>query len=131
MQPEVVREAQEWLVRAERDVVATEALLATSPPLPDMAVYHAQQAAEKALKAFLAARDQPFEKTHELVPLLDACRKLEPAFAQLLPAAQTLSPYATRFRYPPGPLAPSTTDAETALQLAREVVEFVRQRLGF
>jgi HEPN domain len=38
-------------------------------PYLDTAVYHCQQAAEKALKAFLTARDIAFEKTHNLVAL--------------------------------------------------------------
>ncbi len=130
MQPEVLREAQDWLARAEQDLEAAEALLARARPLPGIVAYHTQQAAEKALKGFLAAHNQPFERTHELVPLLNACRQLDPAFVQLLAAAETLSPYATRFRYPPGPLAPSVPDAEQALRLARDLIGFVRRQLG-
>lgn len=130
MQPEALREAREWLTRAERDLSAGDALLASTPPFPEIVVYHMQQAAEKALKGFLAAQNRPFEMTHDLVPLLDACRHADPTFAAFLPTAQVLSPYATRFRYLPGPLAPPVADAERAVQLARELVDFVRQRLG-
>ena len=49
--------------------------------------------------------------------------------AQQAALAQTLDPYATRFRYPGGPLAPPVSEAETALRLAEQIVNFVRARL--
>jgi HEPN domain-containing protein len=130
MQPEALREARDWIARAERDVLIAERALEVAPILPEMAAYHAQQAAEKALKAFLTAHDAPFQRTHELVPLLAACLKLDPTLRSLLGAAQTLSPYATRFRYPGGPLEPTVTEAEEALRFARQVLELVRKLLG-
>jgi len=57
--------ARQWLEKAQHDLLAGERA-AQPEPLPDVAVYHAQQAAEKALKAYLAGRDQPFRMTHDL-----------------------------------------------------------------
>jgi HEPN domain-containing protein len=130
MRPEALREARDWVARAERDLLFAERAVDTAPILPEMAAYHAQQTAEKALKGFLTAHDVPFHRTHELVPLLAACLRLEPALQPLLGAAQTLSPYATRFRYPGGPLEPSVAEAKEALRLASEVLELVRRLLG-
>lgn len=130
MRPEALREARDWIARAERDVLIAERAVEAAPILPEMAAYHSQQAAEKALKAFLTANDAPFQRTHELVPLLAACLKIDPTLQPLLGAAQTLSPYATRFRYPGGPLEPTVSEAEEALRFAREVLELVRKPLG-
>jgi hypothetical protein len=47
------------LDKAERDLASALRLLEGEPPFPDTAVYHCQQAAEKALKAFLAVRNRP------------------------------------------------------------------------
>ena len=66
-------EAREWLDRADTDLLAAGKLLRTRPRLLAIAVYHAQQAAEKALKAFLAAYNTPFRKTHDLEEVLRAC----------------------------------------------------------
>jgi HEPN domain-containing protein len=44
---------------------AAERLL-KAPALFGAAVFHCQQAAEKALKGFLAWHDTPFRKTHDL-----------------------------------------------------------------
>ena len=56
--------------------------------------------AEKALKAYLALRDHPLARTHDLERLLDLASRLEPAFARLEGASEVLNPYATAFRYP-------------------------------
>src|SRR5215471_16514535 len=59
MQPESLEEARDWLTRAQRDFLGAGRALSGEPILADLAVFHAQQAMEKALKAFLAAHDQP------------------------------------------------------------------------
>jgi HEPN domain-containing protein len=124
-----IQEAREWLERAERDLAVVRQVLAGTPPLPDMAAYHAQQAAEKAFKAFLTARSTPFRRTHDLVELQAQCEVLDAGFSRFLVAAQALNPYATRFRYPGGPLAPPPAEAQQALQSAEDVVSYVRQQL--
>ena len=102
----------------------------TPPPLLAVAAYHAQQAGEKALKAFLAAHNVAFRSTHNLEELLSQTEAIEASFGQFSVAARTLTPYAVRFRYPGGPLAPTSLEAEEALHLADHVVRFVRLRLG-
>lgn len=124
MQPEARREADEWLQRAQRDLLIAERALQGTPTLADQAAYHAQQAAEKALKAFLAANNQPLQKTHNLEQLVTSCRAINVRFGDFIGTAQTLNPYATLFRYPGGPLEPAIDEAERAIQLAREVVDF-------
>ena len=58
-----------WWTKASHDLAAGRALLAASPPPLDIAVYHCQQAAEKAIKAWLVWKDMPFPKTHDLEAL--------------------------------------------------------------
>lgn len=64
--PGGLREAQEWVARSERDLQAARNELRATAPLPEISAYHAQQAAEKAMKAFLTARSVPFQFTHDL-----------------------------------------------------------------
>ena len=60
----------EWLRFAHDDLAAARLLL-TDVELPArMACFHAQQAAEKALKASLVDAAVPFRKTHDLVVLV-------------------------------------------------------------
>ena len=129
MQAEWIREAREWLQRAERDLAAGEALTISQPALPEMVAYHAQQAGEKSLKAFLAVHDRAFPLTHNLNVLLTLCEEFDADLATLATAAQVLTPFATAFRYPGGPLAPPLKDAEEALKLARGIFDTVRNRI--
>src|SRR5437764_5529195 len=93
--PDALREAEEWLARAERDLQAARNELGVAVPPPEISTYHAQQAAEKALKDFLTARSTPFPHTHDLVQLIGLCEDIDPAFARFLATGQTLNPYAT------------------------------------
>jgi len=76
------REIRQWLIKSQRDIGSARRLMEGQEPYLDTAVYHCQQAAEKALKAFLTARDTTFEKTHNLVALLALYTPFEPDFAQ-------------------------------------------------
>jgi hypothetical protein len=49
-----------------------------SSALPSLAVFHCRQAAEKAMKGFLARHDVPFRKTHDLEEIGEACWQLTP-----------------------------------------------------
>ncbi|HZU13517.1 MAG TPA: HEPN domain-containing protein [Chloroflexota bacterium] len=129
MQPEARREADEWLQRADRDLIIAARAIDGVPALADQAAYHAQQATEKALKSFLAAHNRPLQKTHNLERLVAQCRGVDPTFGDFLASARTLNPYATVFRYPGGPLEPSRDEAQRAIQLAREIVDRVREQL--
>ena len=59
-----------WLTIAYHDLAAAKKLSTGSDPYFDVAVYHCQQAAEKAVKGFLVFHDQPFEKTHDIGVLI-------------------------------------------------------------
>ena len=120
--------ARDWLDRAERDLRLAR-LAIGDPSLIGLAAFHCQQAAEKALKAYLAWRDQPPRRTHDLPALLLQCRALEPAFAALQLAATTLDDYLTAGRYPDSGPDPSPAEANAALQLAEQTVALVRSRL--
>lgn len=96
-------------------------------PFYDTAVYHCQQAAEKAIKAFLTSRDIPFTRTHNLVSLIALCLPEEPEFNKWEEEAETLTPYATEFRYPGPVLEPEKSEAEEALLHAQNIIRFVAQ----
>jgi HEPN domain-containing protein len=91
--------------------------------------FHCQQAAEKALKAYLTWSEKPFEKTHSLVALVGECLLNDSSFNELRTAATTLNPYAVALRYPGDMPELSEAEAQEALALAREVWEFVLERI--
>lgn len=114
-----------------RDLETARRVAAGHPPFLDVAVYHCQQAAEKAVKAFLVHHGRPHERTHDIEVLVDHAGDLEPAFLELADAADALTPYATRFRYPNATFAVEPQPAEylEALHHAQAVFDFVLKRL--
>lgn len=129
MQPEVAAEVREWLERAADDLREADHDLTAAPPLLRGAVFHSQQAAEKTLKAFLAAHNRPFRRTHDLDDLGITVVALDSTLAEVVDRVKDLTPYAWRFRYPGAPLAPAEDEAREALALARQVYEAVLSRL--
>jgi len=62
----VPRDVLGWVARAEEDFLLARSCLRRVTPLTVGACFHAQQCAEKYLKALLLARRQPFPRTHDL-----------------------------------------------------------------
>ena len=71
---------KDWLHRAHQDLRATLILAAAEDPPLDVAIYHCQQAGEKAVKAYLQWRDEPFAKTHNLRALMFQAAALDDGF---------------------------------------------------
>ncbi|RMG25224.1 MAG: HEPN domain-containing protein [Methanobacteriota archaeon] len=120
-----------WLKKASHDLGTARILIYAPEQYLDTAIYHCQQAAEKALKAYLSYHEIAFEKTHNLSALVDLCVDVNPEFQKYYDAADTLTPYATAFRYP-GEFfedEPDVEEVEEAFRLAKEIYDFVCQQL--
>ncbi len=60
-----------WLIKARNDLTtAREIGVLPDGPL-DTAIYHCQQAAEKAVKGFLAFHDHRLERSHDVERLVE------------------------------------------------------------
>jgi HEPN domain-containing protein len=126
---ERLEDTRDWLVKAARDLRAADVLLASAEPLSDAAAFHAQQAAEKSLKAFLHWHDVPFRKTHELEELGRACTELDSTLGEVVERVLDLTPFAWRFRYPGDPSQPDPDEVRDALERSRSAHVAVVARL--
>lgn len=127
--PAMVSEARAWLEKAAQDLRAADVDLAASPPLVEDAAFHAQQAAEKALKGLLAACDRPIRKTHDLVGLGAECVEVDSSLEPLLRRAGELTEFAWRYRYPGSPDPLPRGEVVDAVELAREVCAAISARV--
>ena len=92
---------REWIEKAEGDFSsAMRELRARKNPNYDSACFHAQQCAEKYLKARLQHEGIPFAKTHDLPVLLDLLLPIEPLWEGLRQQLAALTDFAVDFRYP-------------------------------
>lgn len=127
--PQKIADTRDWLRKAAEDLEAAETLFRQHASFAATVVFHCQQAAEKAFKAFLFWHGTPFHKTHDLEELGNACQVHDATLSDVANRAVNLTPYAWRFRYPGDVFAPAPPDVASALALAREVYEAVLARL--
>jgi len=111
--------ARGWFLKGGSDLSAARRILDGEGPY-DTACFHAQQAAEKFLKGFLALKDQPIPLTHNLEELARLCRTLDPSLDFGSADATELTPFAVEIRYD-FEFWPSRGTAREALDLALEV----------
>ena len=131
MHPEDPRtaDARAWLTKTHQDLRRVEILLAAKPSDVEGALFHCQQAAEKALKAFLTWHDIRFRRVHDLEEIGKHCVQVDPTLRSLMGRAETLSEYVSLYRYPGAANEPPLEEGQAALALAREVTEAILTRL--
>jgi HEPN domain-containing protein len=115
----------EWLAKAEEDLGVAKVLLAQSLEFLAPIGFHAQQAAEKFLKAFLTHQQIEFPKTHEIEELLKLAAAVDPGIVPALREADALTDYGVDTRYPGGPMPADRNEAREAIALAERVREYV------
>lgn len=90
--------AEEILEVARRDLRALRAMTAAESFPDEIFGFHAQQAVEKALKAWLASLSASFPKTHDLKRLIDLLRE-HGATTEGLDSFVDLNAFAVQYRY--------------------------------
>lgn len=116
-----------WFAKATNDLRSSKRLSDESDPILDTAAYHTQQCAEKSLKGFLAYKNKPLLKTHDLTQLIDHCVEINSEFEKLYDMVEQLNPYSTAFRYPGYFYEPEYIEIQTAIDYAERILLFVKQ----
>jgi HEPN domain-containing protein len=120
---------REWIEKAEGDfTTASREMRARKSPNYDAACFHAQQCAEKYLKALLQEAAIQFGKTHHLISLLELIVSSEPTIEMIRPQLQSLNAYAVSVRYP-GESADRAM-AKEALRIVKALRMEFRLKLG-
>ena len=119
----------EWVSKAEGDFAIVEReSRARKNPSYDGICFHAQQCAEKYIKARLCEAGIHFEKVHDLSALLEQALAVEPLWESYRADLSYLSDFAVHFRYPG-----ESADRSTALRarfFCRSFRKVARQSLG-
>lgn len=117
--PEVVAE---WLARAQDDAQAAHVL--DEAGLFALAAFHAQQAAEKALKAVAIGRGSGLDRTHDLKRLSHVLK----APNAVVEAAEFLNVFYVGGRYPDVGATATKEDAVAAIAFAKVVMVWSLQQ---
>jgi HEPN domain-containing protein len=116
---------QSWLTKAQHDLASARVLAASTPPLLDTAIYHCQQAAEKAVKGYLVYVDEEFERVHDIEELIRLAMPHAEKFVDWIDVGIELTPYARIYRYPGYATEPSREQFDPALTAAEGLYKFV------
>ena len=119
---------REWIGKAENDLLTAAHTLGLGRRCPtDTVCFHAQQCAEKYLKALLVLQGIDFPKTHDLEALFARARNgARPVLSR--DDLARLKRYATVTRYP-GAETISLAEARRAVAAARRIRKAVRALL--
>lgn len=117
----------EWLSRAKSDLTLAQTK-ATGVYLEDLC-FHAQQAAEKSLKAVLLASDCEFPYTHDLAELVNLLIQSGQEVPEDVTKAVSLTDYSVGARYPGTGEAVSDSEWQEAIRFSQSVVDWAESRL--
>lgn len=129
MQPDPVEEGRRWLDQAELDL--DDARYTRNGGRHSLTCFLCQQAAEKALKAFLILRGSEEIWGHSVGDLCERAATLGEGFIALVDAARSLDVFYIPTRYPnglPGGLPGrvfGADDSERALDRAERIIRAV------
>ncbi|MDR1925151.1 MAG: HEPN domain-containing protein [Planctomycetaceae bacterium] len=115
---------EQWFQKAKSDLNAAKTLAKLKPPEKDIVCFHCQQAAEKALKAYLIFHDVEPERTHDLEKLCKDCGQYDDSFFKFLGIGKIMSKYAVQPRYPSYFLNITETETEQAIEYAQSIYDF-------
>jgi len=119
----------QWLVKANRDLEAARILLEELEHDYEAVGFHAQQAAEKYLKALFIRHQVEFPKTHDIRQLLGYLEPLDQTLCKSLMGASDLTVYGVEFRYPGDYPSADKREGSRLLTLAETVSRGVLEHL--
>ena len=119
---------QNWLRKASQDLESAEFLIKRDWEDYFNCTFHAQQAAEKFIKAYLVKHQIEFRKTHDLGELIDLVELEDKKVASQLRFSVWLTDFAVEFRYP-GALPIEKESAEEAIANSQKVKEIILSSL--
>lgn len=121
----------EWITKAENDLLNVENNLNSKSIPLDTVCYHCQQAAEKYLKAYCVMLDVVFDKSHNLLYLLDIINQKDNSIINddMYMKCEKINDFSTQTRYPIEDFhEPTLEETKEAYQIALQIKEFVLQK---
>lgn len=119
----------QWMSYAESDLRLAR-LAAGDPSIRrEQVCFHAQQAAEKAIKAVLLSQHIEFPLTHDLEELLEIARSKGIELSDEVREAGLLTPYAVETRYPGLWSEISDADLREAMRIAELTIAWAHEKI--
>ena len=124
-----VQKVRQWLTYADEDLRLASCAMKLRSNVPyRLIAYHAQQCAEKHLKAYLVSQGVDFPYTHNISTLIELCYEHED-WPTSLRDAEELTRYAITTRYPGEDAMVTEAEVRRSIELAKQVRTVVRAAL--
>jgi HEPN domain-containing protein len=107
---------------AQDDLAAMEVLETSARISPSIFGFHAQQAVEKALKAWLSLLDVACPRIHALYELLNLLEDHGATTASRFRQLRDLTPFAVQFRYEELPILDANLDRGEIIRQVRDLL---------
>jgi HEPN domain-containing protein len=120
----------DWLRHAKSDLAVARDVEGNPEVLPNQTAFHAQQAAEKAIKAVMIHQGIAFPLTHDLKELVKRWTNSGRIWPPALANVKTLNPYAVESRYPGYIHQISRAEVRTAIEMAEQVIAWAETVLN-
>ncbi|MGZ8842938.1 MAG: HEPN domain-containing protein [Pyrinomonadaceae bacterium] len=119
--------AVEWIEKADNDYRAGALLRQSAEDVYDAISFHAQQCAEKYLKAWLSECEVDFPRTHDLEALAKLAAPTLSGLENVIDDLRFLTSFAVEIRYPG--ITAEMEDAEKCWQIVLRLRELVRSEM--
>jgi HEPN domain-containing protein len=127
---EQIEEIKEWLEKADRDLGSAKIIFLHLPDYFDTIAFHCQQAVEKYIKAVLVFYKIEFQRSHDLVYLLEALSRKVEIDENTYRKAFTLNNFSVQIRYPNKIVKLTKEELETAIHISEEFQLFSLELTG-
>jgi HEPN domain-containing protein len=115
---------KEWIDKADHDLGSAKLIFLHHPDYFDSIAFHCQQAVEKYIKAMLVFYGIEFQRSHNLVYLLDLLTKKIEIAEDRYDKAILLNGFSVQIRYPEKTIYLSKEELESSLDIAQDFRNF-------
>jgi HEPN domain-containing protein len=120
----------QWIDKADHDLGSTKLIYLHIPKYFDTIAFHCQQVVEKYLKAILVFYDIEFQRTHNLIYLLELLLTEFEINEITYNKAILLNGFSVQIRYPDKSIFLTKEELEMALQIADEFLIYANNAIG-
>jgi HEPN domain-containing protein len=119
-----------WISKADHDLGSAKIIYLHLPDYFDTIAFHCQQATEKYIKAILIQREIEFERSHDLIYLLELLPEDIAISDDKYKKAVLLNGFSVQIRYPNKIEHMTKEELEEAICIAEEFRIFAIEKIG-
>jgi HEPN domain-containing protein len=120
----------DWIEKGDQDLGSAKLIYLHIPEYFDTVAFHCQQATEKYLKAILLFKGIEFERTHNLIYLLELLSQKMEITDEFYDKAILLNGFSVQIRYPDHKIYMTKDELETSITISQEFREFAFKIIG-